>query len=87
MNFTFIKDLFTEEKLGKYSSKKFWGHAVMTLVCVTYVLDGWGFYEINTSLFDSMLIAGSYFLGMRAISQIFTRSDDAQKNEPKDEPK
>lgn len=81
-NFTFLKDMLSEDKSGKYSSKKLWGHIVMGLVCTTYILDGWDFYVINTHLFDSMLIAGGYLLGISLVRSAFNRT---KKETPSDD--
>ena len=70
-NWTFFKDLVTEEKGGKYSSKKIWGHIFCGLVGTTYVMDGWHFYEINEHLFDSLLIAGVTLLGLTIVKGMF----------------
>jgi len=80
-NFTFIRDLYCEERNGKFSSKKFWGHLIMLLVCVSYVLDGLHFYKINENLFNSMLIAGGYLLGITIIKNVLTNNKSNIKNE------
>lgn len=68
-NYYFIQDLFRENRGGKYSSKKFWGHIIMLLVSITYVMDGFDFFEVDHHLFDSALIAGGYFLGMSVLNR------------------
>lgn len=73
----FLIDLLKESRGEKFSTKKFWGHICMLLIAVTYILDGWDFYVINTHLFDSLLIAGTTLIGIGGVTQIF------QKKEPK----
>jgi len=79
-NFRFVKDMFSEEKGGKFSSKKLWGHIFCALVGTTYVMDGWDFYKINEHLFDSLLIAGVTLIGLTTVKNIFgkkeTKTDD-----------
>jgi hypothetical protein len=75
--FTFFQDMLLEEKGGKYSTKKAWGHVVMALVCITYVLDGWDFYVINEHLFDSMLLAGVTLLGLTFIRGLFGKGSQS----------
>jgi len=75
MNFTFLRDMFTENKGGKFSSKKFWGHIFMLLIGVSYACDGLDWYEINNHLFDSMLIAGTTLIGLNSIRSFFTKKD------------
>lgn len=70
-------DWFSEEKGGKFSSKKLWGHIFCTLVGVTYVMDGWDYYKINEHLFDSMLIAGTTLLGLGLIKGVFVRTQNS----------
>ena len=74
----FILDLLKESRGEKFSTKKVWGHICMLLIAVTYVLDGWDFYTINTHLFDSLLIAGTTLIGIGAVTRIF------EKKQPKD---
>jgi hypothetical protein len=83
-NFTFIKDLFTEEKGGKFSSKKFWGHVFCALVAVTYVMDGWHFYKINENLFNSLLIAGVTLLGLTLTKSWLKGGKSSTNNTPSD---
>ena len=60
----FIKDIFTEDKTeGKYSSKKTVGIIAAILGFGAFVIDGFHFYEINESMFDSMLIFSGTMLG------------------------
>jgi uncharacterized membrane protein len=86
-NFRFFQDMLLEEKGGKYSTKKAWGHVVMALVCITYVLDGWDFYVINEHLFDSMLLAGVTLLGLTFIRGLFGKRSESSttKNESENE--
>lgn len=74
----FLEDQFTDQKGGKYSSKKFWGFIIMLLVCSAFIVDGLHFYTANENLFNSMLIAGCSLLGLRAISGMFKKKDDTK---------
>jgi hypothetical protein len=75
MNFTFFKDISTENKGGKYSSKKIWGHIIMALVGAAFVMDGLHWFVINEGLFNSMLIAGTTLLGLNTIRSFFAKKD------------
>ena len=81
----FFSDLIRERRNGKVSSKKIWGHIVMILVSMAFIMDGYDFYEINEHLFDAMLIAGSTLIGITAISTMFKRSPKDTDNTKADE--
>ena len=66
----FFSDLIREERGGKFSSKKAWGHAVMIAVVASYVCDGLDYYKINETLFGYMLLAGCVLLGLKIAKQI-----------------
>jgi hypothetical protein len=66
-------DWFKEEKGGKWSSKKIWGHITMLLVSAAFVLDGLNFYEADHHIFDAMLIAGTTLIGAGTIKEIFKK--------------
>ena len=66
-------DWLKEEKGGKWSSKKIWGHIIMLLVSAAFVLDGLNFYEADHHIFDAMLIAGTTLIGAGTIRQIFSK--------------
>jgi len=74
-NFTFFRDLYTEDKGGKYSSKKFWGHIFLALIGFTYLVDGFDWYDINVSLFNSVLIAGCTLIGLNTVKGMFNKKD------------
>ena len=74
-----IKDWFSEERNGKYSSKKLWGHVFMLLVAASYVMDGFTFYKANETLFNSMLAAGTTLLGLRILAKIFNGRKNTSK--------
>jgi hypothetical protein len=76
-----LKDWFSENRGGKFSSKKLWGHVFCLLVAVTYVMDGFNFFKVTKELFNSMLIAGTTLLGLRIISKMINRngSDSTSK--------
>ena len=75
----FWSDQFRDKPYGKYSSKKFWGFIVMLLVCVAFVVDGLHFYTVNETLFNSMLIAGTTLLGLRAVSDLLKKNDSSDE--------
>ena len=79
-NYKFIRDLFTEVSGGKYSSKKLWGAIILSVVTLTYLGDGFKFYDVNVHLFDSMLIAGTSLIGLTTIGNIFKRSSTDTDN-------
>ncbi len=74
-----LGDIIREDKDGKVSSKKIWGHIVMTLVGLTYVADGLHWYEMNLSAFNSMLIAGCTLIGLKTIKEVFKKSTVLEK--------
>ncbi len=64
----FLKDILTEDKRDdKYSSKKTMGLISGVLVCIAFVGDGFHFFTVNESLFDSMLIFSATMLGVSVI--------------------
>lgn len=69
---TFIKDLFSENKGGKYSSKKFWGHILFILVGASFVLDGLNFYSSNETLYMYTLGAACLLIGLRSIEKLLS---------------
>lgn len=66
-----MKDLFTEKKDGKISSKKFWGNIFLALCAITYTLDGFHFYDVGKELFNSVLVAGCTLVGLRTFGDLF----------------
>jgi len=66
-----MKDLFTEKKDGKISSKKFWGNIFLALCAITYILDGFHFYDVGKELFNSILVAGCTLVGLRTFGSLF----------------
>jgi len=70
-----MKDLFTEKKGGKVSSKKFWGNIFLALCAATYILDGFHFYDVGKELFNSILVAGCTLVGLRTVGGIFNNED------------
>jgi hypothetical protein len=70
----FLKDILTEDKRDdKYSSKKTMGIISGVLVCIAFVGDGFHFFTVNESLFDSMLIFSATMLGVSIIKS-FTKN-------------
>ena len=68
----FIKDLFSESKGGKYSSKKFWGHILFILVGASFALDGLKFYTANETLYMYTLGAACLLIGLRSIEKLLS---------------
>ena len=66
-----MRDLFTEKSGGKLSSKKFWGNIFLALCAVTYILDGFHFYDVGKELFNSVLVAGCTLVGLRTVGGMF----------------
>lgn len=79
----FFSDLLKERRNGKFSSKKIWGHIIMLLVGTSYILDGLHFYNIDNGLFNSMLIAGTTLLGLRALADVLNRKQETQETDEK----
>ncbi len=64
----FVKDILKEDlNDGKYSSKKTMGIISGILVCIAFIGDGFHFFTINESLFDSMLIFSATMLGVSTV--------------------
>lgn len=60
----FVKDVFLEDKKdGKTSSKKVMGILAGLLAFAAFVVDGFHFYDIDSGMFDSMLIFSATMLG------------------------
>tara|TARA_B100001173_G_C15817001_1_gene474494 strand:- start:23 stop:250 length:228 start_codon:yes stop_codon:yes gene_type:complete len=60
----FLKDILIEDKKdGKTSSKKVMGVLGSVLAFSAFVVDGFNFYEIDSGMFDSMLIFSGTMLG------------------------
>ena len=63
----FVSDIFTEDKTeNKYSSKKTLGIISGILVCIAFIGDGFHWFTLNESLFNSMLIFSATMLGVSA---------------------
>jgi hypothetical protein len=58
-----------KDKEGKLSAKRFWGGAILILCGIAFVLDGLGFYEVNSTLFNSFLLAGTSLVGLDTIKK------------------
>jgi len=64
----FVKDILKEDlKDGKYSSKKTMGIISGILVCIAFIGDGFNFFSVNETLFDSMLIFSATMLGVSTV--------------------
>ena len=63
----FVKDIFTEDKKDdKFSSKKTLGIISGILVCLAFIGDGFHWFTLNESIFNSMLIFSATMLGVSA---------------------
>ena len=69
----FFHDMLREERGGKFSSKKFWGHMCMIAVVGSFVLDGLHFYTISPTLFGYLLTAGCTLLGLKIAKDIVAK--------------
>jgi len=78
-----LGDLIREEKGGKVSSKKVWGHVVMALVGLAFIADGLHSYEMNVNAFNSMLIAGCTLIGLKTFKDVFTKKQVLSSGEKK----
>ncbi|MBV1952555.1 MAG: hypothetical protein KUG64_10240 [Cycloclasticus sp.] len=74
-----LKDMFIEEKDGKYSSKKIWGAIIFVLVCAAFIMDGLKFYTANKDLFIPMLTAACTLIGLGTLGAIFKRKAAANE--------
>ena len=68
-----LGDLIREEQGGKVSSKKFWGHILMSLVGMAFIFDGLHWYEMNINAFNSMLVAGCTLIGLKTFKEVFKK--------------
>lgn len=75
----FCSDMIREEKGGKFSSKKGWGHIFMSLAGCTYILDLLEAYTMNLVAFNTMVITGCALIGMKTIKEILKK--DLPKSE------
>ena len=63
----FVREILTESKEeNKYSSKKTMGIISGVLVCLAFLGDGFHFFSVNESLFNSMLVFSGTMLGVSA---------------------
>lgn len=75
----FWSDIMSEASGGKYSSKKLWGHIYAVLIALAFIMDGFNFYEIDHHLFDAVLIASGYYLGLRTLAKMVSRTPSQEK--------
>ena len=74
---TFIKDIFTEDKIDdKYSSKKTLGIISGVLVCIAFIGDGFHWFTVNENLFNSMLIFSATMLGVSTIKAFAKKNNN-----------
>jgi len=75
----FVKDILKEDlNDGKYSSKKTMGIISGILVCVAFIGDGFNFFSVNETLFDSMLIFSATMLGVSTV-KAFAKPTESKK--------
>lgn len=73
----FLKDIFTESlEDGKYSSKKTVGLIAALLAFIGFLIDGFHFYDINDTMFDSILIFSATMLGVSIVKSFKTPPSD-----------
>jgi hypothetical protein len=79
----FVREILTESKEeNKYSSKKTMGIISGVLVCLAFLGDGFQFFSVNESLFNSMLVFSGTMLGVSAGAstvKAFSKSAKAKK--------
>ena len=74
----FVKDILKEDLSdGKYSSKKTMGIISGILVCIAFIGDGFHFFSVNETLFDSMLIFSATMLGVSTV-KVFATSKNTK---------
>lgn len=67
----FLKDILTEDLAdGKYSSKKTVGIIGSLISFLLVLVDGFHFYTINESMFDSLLLFSASMLGISIFRKI-----------------
>lgn len=85
---SFLSDLIREEKGGKASSKKIWGHIIMLLVCASFIIDGLHFYNIDQTLFLYMIVAGCTLIGLKTakdmLGGLFNKAPKSDKESSDD---
>jgi hypothetical protein len=70
----FIKDIFTESKEdNKYSSKKTMGIISGVLGFIAFLVDGFKFYEISDTKFDSLLLFSATMLGASILGKFASK--------------
>tara|TARA_R110000796_G_scaffold21558_1_gene63482 strand:- start:2756 stop:3004 length:249 start_codon:yes stop_codon:yes gene_type:complete len=75
----FVKDILKEDlQENKYSSKKTMGIISGILVCIAFIGDGFNFFSINETLFDSMLIFSATMLGVSTV-KAFAKPQESKK--------
>jgi hypothetical protein len=73
----FLKDIFTESlDEGKYSSKKTVGLIAASLAFLGFLVDGFHFYDINDTMFDSILIFSATMLGVSVVKNFKKNPSD-----------
>ena len=76
----FISDIFTEDKRDdKYSSKKTMGIISGVLVCVAFIGDGFNWFDVNPTLFNTMLIFSGSMLGVSTVKAFAKKPPQTKK--------
>jgi hypothetical protein len=67
----FTSDILKEDLTDdKYSSKKTMGILSGALVCIAFIGDGFHWFSVNETLFNSMLVFSATMLGVSTIPKI-----------------
>jgi hypothetical protein len=67
----FTSDILKEDlNDDKYSSKKTMGILTGVLVCISFLGDGFHWFSVNETLFNSMLVFSATMLGVSTIPKI-----------------
>ena len=76
----FVSDIFTEDKRDdKYSSKKTMGIISGVLVCIAFIGDGFNWFDVNPTLFNTMLIFSGSMLGVSTVKAFAKKPTETKK--------
>ena len=79
----FTSDILKEDlNDDKYSSKKTMGILTGVLVCISFLGDGFHWFSVNETLFNSMLVFSATMLGVSTIPKI-TKAFNKNSSQPK----
>jgi hypothetical protein len=75
----FTSDILKEDlNDGKYSSKKTMGILTGVLVCIAFIGDGFHWFTVNETLFNSMLVFSATMLGVSTL-KAFSKNSSQPK--------